>query len=86
MCGGIDRHARTLNQRFIRDRIVGAHRVLNDDGTVSAGALRTPRDVRSRLESEGLAFSSDSADPAARLYPRDLPDLPLPSSGCDDGW
>lgn len=76
-CGATDRHARTLNQRFIRDRIAGAHRVLKGDGTVSPGALGAPDAVRSRLQAEGLAFVEGRADPAARLYPRELPDVQL---------
>src|SRR5690348_11398878 len=41
-CGGTDVHARTLNQRFQREEIEGAHRVLKHDGTVGGTALGDP--------------------------------------------
>src|SRR3954451_21039716 len=41
--GGTDRHARALNQRFIRDETPGAHRVLKTDGTIGGTALGDPR-------------------------------------------
>jgi alkylated DNA nucleotide flippase Atl1 len=72
LCGGTDRHARTLNQRFIRDRIAGAHRVLTQCGAVSPGALGRPDAVRRQLESEGVVFNDAKADAAARLRPCDL--------------
>ena len=40
--GGTDRHARVLNQRFIRSATPGAHRVLKGDGSVGATALGDP--------------------------------------------
>ena len=67
MCGGTVTHARTLNQRFIRDPIPGAHRVLMGTGAVSANALGDSERVRAQLEGEGLRFIDGKADGAARV-------------------
>src|SRR3954447_21212840 len=67
--GGTDRHARTLNQRFIREGYEGAHRELKTDGTVGGAALGGPAEVRRGVEAEGLEFDGGRAAPSSRIRP-----------------
>src|SRR5215212_4874809 len=82
--GGTDRHARVLNQRFMRASTPGAHRVLKGDGSVGATALGDPGEVRRRLPPGpylvvGLARSGVAA--ALALRARDEPVTGVDSGG-----
>src|SRR3954451_15987185 len=67
--GGTDQHARSLNQRFIREQLPGAHRVLKSDGTIGAPALGARSEVRRLLETESVEFEGGRGDRSRRVRP-----------------
>src|SRR4051812_50147419 len=67
--GGSDVHARTLNQRFIREDLSGAHRVLKSDGTIGGAPPGDPPAGGPPLGGGGAGVGRGPPRPRARAPP-----------------
>ena len=67
--GGGDTHARSLNGRFTRAEMPGAHRVLKSDGTVGGTAHGDPAALRRLHDAHGHELENGRAPQSARVRP-----------------